>query len=176
MPSHVPFIFAGGVTEHVNYPLSHTGGLDQTMRLPNLDTAPTDPEPGAIAMADGMNWDPLATGTSCSELIFYGQAILVGDDYEWAKIGATDEYSVGLTGGGADPSFTEPDEVRINGVKVDKGARGSLIANTWAWGQDAGTSYDTVIVYLTGEADPDTGDDGSVTAMKWTAFGNEALK
>jgi hypothetical protein len=174
--AQTPFVFAGGKTEHVNYPLSNTVRLDQTLRLPNLGTEPANPEPGAIAMADGMNWDPLATSTSCSELVFYGQCILVGDDYEWAKIGATNEYSVGLTGGGADPSLTEPDEVRIDGVTVTKGDRGSLNENEWAWGQDAGTSYNTIIVRLTGDGDPDSESDGAVTAMKWTAFGTEALK
>ncbi len=174
--NQVPFIFAGGITEHVNYPMAHTGRLDQMLRLPNLDIAPANPEPGAITMADGMNWDPLGAGTSCSKLIFYGQAILVGDDYEWAKIGATDEYSCGLTGGGADPSFNEPDEVRIAGSTATKGVRGSLNAGEWAWGQDASTTFNTVIVRLSGDVDPDGENDGHVTAMRWTAIENEALK
>ena len=176
IPSQSPFIFSGGTTEYVNYPISNTGRLEQMGRLVNLGVAPANPEPGAIAMADGMNWDPLSTGTSCSELVFYGQSILVGDDYKWtAGGGGTNEYYVELAGGG-DPGLSEPDEVRIDGVAATSGTVDSLAAGEWDYADSDALGYSTIYVRLTGGGDPDAEDDGAITAMRWTAFGNEALK
>jgi hypothetical protein len=173
--AQTPFVFNGSITEHVNYPLSNTVRLDQTLRLPNLGTEPVNPEPGAIAMADGMNWDPLST-VSCSALVFYGQCILVGDDYKWtAGGGGTAEYYLELAGGG-DPGLSEPDEVRIIGVTATPGTVDNLDAGEWDYADSDGLGYSTIYVRLADDTDPDAKADGYVTALKWTAFGNEALK
>lgn len=165
--AQTPFVFSGGTTEHVNYPLSHTGRLEQMLRLPNLDTAPANPEPGAIAMADGMNWDPSSVGTSICYPVMYVQAILVGDDYKWSASGSgTNEYYCELTAGG-NPNLTSPSEVRIDGSAATEGTAGSLNAGEWDWGDNDSLGYSTVYVRLTGGGDPDSESDGAVTAMWW---------
>ncbi len=89
--------------------------------------------------------------------------------YKWTKIGATDEYYCELNAGG-DPALVERTAVTINGSPASEGsAIGALAVDEWIWG-DGGGGFDTLIVRLTGDLDPDTKADGWVSVEQSIRF------
>ncbi len=79
--------------------------------------------------------------------------------YKWTKNGATDEYYCEDISGG-DPGLSEPWSVYLDGAHAsdmqDPAVVGSLAAGTAAWGGSGETwGFDTVVVRLADDADPD---------------------
>ncbi len=107
-----------------------------------LDRATT-----AVAYAD--------TETLLAFLISETKLDITSGTYKWTEIGATNEFYCELSGGG-DPSFTEVNRVWLASVLMTEGsAVGSLAVDEWIWGA-SGAGFDTIIVRLTGDVDPDT--------------------
>lgn len=75
--------------------------------------------------------------------------------YKWTASGAgTNEYYCELAAGG-DPSLSEPDNVHMDGVKIDEGTLGALADHEWAYGDNDSLGYDTMYI-RDDSGDPDT--------------------
>lgn len=89
---------------------------------------------------------------------------LTDGSYQWTATGNTGEFYLEASGGG-DPGFTEPQQVEENDSYLAKGTP-PLAAGEWAWG-DGGGGFNTVIVRLSDDADPDSKASGFVEWYGW---------
>lgn len=106
-----------------------------------------------------MAWDKVWLGTVDEDFVNAGnwQPIsLRNASFAWTQVGSTAEYYV-RTAGGADPAFgAQPGKVLIQGVEAEEGTLGALTAGQWAYGDPDTLGYDTLVVRLAGDADPDS--------------------
>lgn len=109
---------------------------------------------------------------------FFGIDI-VTSEYEWTQVGSTDEWYLQARGTG-DPGVSQPFTVNVfdptestnNWYKnLGKSTVGSLGEKQWAWGQDPGTSFDTIYVYS--EEDPNVQPFGYGALYYYTFFATE---
>lgn len=113
--------------------------------------------------ASGGVWQPLGNnGLPLTDPL----TSLIGPRYKWTLTGSgTSEYACELAAGG-NPSLSQPGSVFLAGDEATSGTAGSLAANRWAWGSYSG--FNTVIVRLTGNADPNAQTYGYVRAADYS--------
>jgi hypothetical protein len=101
-------------------------------------------------------------------------AMTVGASLDWTA-GSGNEYYAELQGGG-NPNLSQPLVLYENGTAINSGSGGigGLSSGEWAWG-DPGTGFNTLVVNLTDDTDPDTKADGFLkaenTTFKWATTG-----
>ena len=83
-------------------------------------------------------------------------AIVLSGVYKWTATGSPGEFYCELNAGG-DPSLTQPTKVMFNRV-IATGGTMALDAGEWVW-DDGGGGFNTVVVRLADDADPDSKDD-----------------
>jgi len=98
----------------------------------------------------------------------YYEESLRNANYRWlASAGGTNEYYLDKIDGG-DPELEHPNEVAIATVVATEGEAGTLVAGTWAYGDNDTLGYDTLYVRLPDDTDPDTKAVDYVYGYFWT--------
>ena len=89
--------------------------------------------------------------------------------YSWYESSTTGEFYVTTVSGAADPSILEPEYLMLNDSEVVKETLGSLVNNTWGYGDNDSLGFSTIYVSLT-DMSTVSGTDIS-TLLEPTAFG-----
>jgi hypothetical protein len=100
-----------------------------------------------------------------------------GSTYEWEQIGVTNEYFCRLqAGGGTDPSFTKPSVVSFWITPFTEGsAVGSLAVGEWIFDDPGTEGFETIIVRMSDNSNPDSQVNGWVKA-EWNVEQKQASK
>lgn len=139
------------------------------LNLMPLEEIPQNSNPGDIAVADNLNWDPASLAGEESYLVHCEALTLRQATYKWTvSTEAANEFFCELAGGG-DPSLADPDTLFIDGVQKVEGTVGSLTDLQWDYG-DSNTEngWDTIYIRIDSSAtDPDTKYAGYVIRGIW---------
>jgi len=164
---------AQDLVDEISNRISGDDGLQQQINALAVDATGsvyiqnTEPVPGVGGVddpiVDNARWYD-STGGANTPYIWQPRS-LVNSTYQWTATGNTGEYYVELSGGG-DPGLAQPQQIEVNDTSYLTSGTPPLAASEWAWGNGGG-GFNTVIVRLSDDADPDSKTDGFVELYDW---------